>query len=536
MSLQRTLLKPSTSGRAIALWTLAVVTAAAVMLAGVAGCNSKVATPRVVDKPLAEAQAAITSAGFVVGSVTTTSSSTVASGTVVDQSPSAGAVLAKGSEITLVVSKGQPQTKVPDVMGKTRDEAFSALTDVGLQANQIDVADAAPKGQVFGQEPTAGSEVASGTTVVVAVSAGPDAATMSVPKVTGMTQAAAKEALEKDAFVPVIIKESVSGVAKGKVSAQLPAAGAKATPGSEIAVAVSTGPVTLPSVTVPNVTGKKQADASNALIAAGLVPTPIVSYTDLAPVGIVADQEPRSGAKLEAGSEVAFVVSKGSGPSPAKVTVPNVVGKAQSDATSLVKRKGLYPVVVKDYSATVKAGVVISQLPAAQTKTSPGSAVGVLVSLGPAKGTAMKVPNVVNKTRADAESLLKKAGFVPYVISMLTPSTGKGNVAAQSPTGGAKARTGSEVAIIVSKGKVSLTAKVPNVVGKTEADAKTAIANAGFIPYVVPVPSTTARGKVVGQLPKASASAPLGSEVAIAVSMGSVSDGTIENVPGIEGQ
>jgi hypothetical protein len=74
-----------------------------------------------------------------------------------------------------------------------------------------------------------------------------------------------------------------------------------------------------------------------------------------------------------------------SGAPPAPVAVPNVVGSTQADAQAAIAAAGLTAgPVTSSYSATVAAGLVISQTPAAGSSALPGTAVSIEVSLGPA--------------------------------------------------------------------------------------------------------------------------------------------------------
>ena len=66
----------------------------------------KVAVPNVVGQTQAAAASALTGAGLTVGAVTMQSSSTVAAGSVISESPSAGTRVASGSAVNLVVSTG----------------------------------------------------------------------------------------------------------------------------------------------------------------------------------------------------------------------------------------------------------------------------------------------------------------------------------------------------------------------------------------------------------------------------------------------
>src|SRR5205823_491920 len=96
-----------------------------------------VAVPNVVGETEAAATSAITSAGLTAGTVTMQSSTTVASGNVISESPAAGTSVAKGSAVNLVVSSGAPapgQVAVPNVVGETEAAATSAITGAGLTA------------------------------------------------------------------------------------------------------------------------------------------------------------------------------------------------------------------------------------------------------------------------------------------------------------------------------------------------------------------------------------------------------------------
>jgi DNA-binding beta-propeller fold protein YncE len=70
--------------------------------------STGIAVPNVVGQTQAAATSAITGAGLVLGTVTQQSSSSVASGSVISESPTAGTGVASGSTVNLVVSSGDP--------------------------------------------------------------------------------------------------------------------------------------------------------------------------------------------------------------------------------------------------------------------------------------------------------------------------------------------------------------------------------------------------------------------------------------------
>src|SRR6266542_4575394 len=131
----------------------------------------------------------------------------------------------------------------------------------------------------------------------------------------------------------------------------------------------------------------------------------------------------------------------------------------------------------------------------------------------PAGGT---VPNVVGMKQADAERTLAKANFTPFVQT--GPSTEPaGVVFSQTPAGGAHATLGSRVTIMVSNGKAPKV-PVPNVVGRTQAQATSILKGAGFVVNVVdqPDPDPKNDGIVLQQVPSGGKK-PVGSTVTIYV-------------------
>jgi beta-lactam-binding protein with PASTA domain/predicted Ser/Thr protein kinase len=92
-------------------------------------------------------------------------------GEVIRQAPSAGSELPRGSSVSIVVSKGEKKTKVPNVIGKERREAVEALRGAGLaptvEEGETEVVQQV--GRVTDQFPTPGSEVEPGSEVTIVV-------------------------------------------------------------------------------------------------------------------------------------------------------------------------------------------------------------------------------------------------------------------------------------------------------------------------------------------------------------------------------
>ncbi len=120
--------------------------------------------PDQTGKPRAEAERTLQEASFEVN-VTERFSDDVAKGVVISQSPNGGSRF-KGDTITLVVSRGPENVEVPDVTGRTREEAVKTLEDAGFE---VDVQNRIPgTDRVVLQRPGSG-EARVGSTVVIFV-------------------------------------------------------------------------------------------------------------------------------------------------------------------------------------------------------------------------------------------------------------------------------------------------------------------------------------------------------------------------------
>jgi len=127
--------------------------------------------PNVVGKKQSSAQSTLKDAGFKV-STKSEFSDTVAEGVVISQNPSKGLEVAKGSTVTIVVSKGPERIKVPDVIGKTEGDAKALLENAGLKA-KVTYELHSSSGTVFEQSPSPDTLVARGSTVDILVDGAP---------------------------------------------------------------------------------------------------------------------------------------------------------------------------------------------------------------------------------------------------------------------------------------------------------------------------------------------------------------------------
>jgi len=146
------------------------------------------AVPSVVGKSQSTASQLLSTAGLTIGTVTTQTSATVASGLVISQSPTAGTQVPAGTSVNLVESSGPALLTVPSVVTLASSTASSNLKAAGFSPDALFANNAAPAGSVFAQSPAAGTQLAQGSTVHFTVSLGPKSTTNTTSS-TGTTPA-----------------------------------------------------------------------------------------------------------------------------------------------------------------------------------------------------------------------------------------------------------------------------------------------------------------------------------------------------------
>jgi beta-lactam-binding protein with PASTA domain len=198
---------------------------------------AQVAVPQVVGLTVSSARARLQKAGLQP-SEREENSDTVLKGKVISVSPAEGQKVDKGSSVTLVVSSGKTQADVPDVTGKSFDEAQSTLQAAGFKVTRKDKeTDAKDPDIVLSQDPKGGRQVDSGTTVALTVAKAPSQ--VAVPDVTGEDSPAAISTLSSQGFVIDQQSRDVSTPdGDGVVIEQSPTAGKKVKKGSKVTIVV----------------------------------------------------------------------------------------------------------------------------------------------------------------------------------------------------------------------------------------------------------------------------------------------------------
>ena len=176
-----------------------------------------------------------------------------------------------------------------------------------------------------------------------------------------------------------------------------------------------------------------------------------------------------------------FVVSiknKNKANSQSEITVPDLVGKKYEDFVEIYKNMGIELVQdSSEYSNDVEEGFVISQKPDAGTVTKNNK-----VYLTISKGKKMvEVTDVEGKDHKVAKYELEQSlGLVVEEVEEVSEKVSAGIVISQSIKAGESVATGSKITLKVSSGDGKKTVTMPNVLSKSEKEAKSTLEELGL--------------------------------------------------------
>ncbi|MGI8595568.1 MAG: Stk1 family PASTA domain-containing Ser/Thr kinase [Solirubrobacteraceae bacterium] len=195
--------------------------------------------PDVKGKTKAQARKLLKQDGFKVR-FDTESSEDVAQGRVTRTVPIPGLQAERGSPVTAFVSTGLTQVAVPGVAGEERDSAVSTIEGAGLRAAvQTRETSDSPIDTVLSQNPAAGSQVGTGSTVTIVVAKAPP--TVPVPGVVGLGKNAARSRLRSAGLTVSVETVDVRDPDEADVvQEQAPAAGRDVVKGSAVTITVGT--------------------------------------------------------------------------------------------------------------------------------------------------------------------------------------------------------------------------------------------------------------------------------------------------------
>ena len=222
------------------------------------------------------------------------------------------------------------------------------------------------------------------------------------------------------------------------------------TPGSATPAPTATSRVDDNSVVMINVVGKTMEDAKIALNKINLgIKKSGEEYNDDYEKGKIISQDVAVDSTVKKNTTINVVISKG----PAALTMPDLAGKTETDARTLIEGMGLsFSVTDHQYSSSVELGSVISATPAVGDEVKKGDQVTVIISRGKQK---VVVPDLTNKTEAEASAALSAVGLSIGEVKTsdkYSQTVEAGRVISQDRSNGTSVDAGTKVSIVLSKG------------------------------------------------------------------------------------
>lgn len=172
---------------------------------------------------------------------------------IMDQDPNHGEMVAKGDTVTVDISKGGERGVIPNLIGKSEEDAKKMIEDYGFELGTVKEKEShEEKGTVIEQDPSAGSEGKQGDTINITISDGSGKEMGEVPYVLGMSEDEARAAIEEAGFKVGDVSEGVSSAYdNGQVMWQEYDAGTSIEKGTAIDIRISGGQTSTKTIEVP---------------------------------------------------------------------------------------------------------------------------------------------------------------------------------------------------------------------------------------------------------------------------------------------
>lgn len=264
--------------------------------------------------------------------------------------------------------------KVPDVVGRTYENACNILSDYDLKYTLI----AGDNLYVTDQKPEAGTIVFKNKEVELEAASIDSDGYRKVPDVIDKSRVSAIESIEELGLKVTVSEEYNDTVKAGNVISQNPFEGIEVSKNTTVYIVVSKGKEPEELILIPSVSGYDEATAKSKLEELGLYVKTTEQFHDTVEAGKVINQNPDAGEKAEKGTTVEITLSKGSD----LVSVPSVINMDKNNAETNLINAGFKVNIQEEYSEDAATGQVISQNPSANTREPEGSTVTVTISKG----------------------------------------------------------------------------------------------------------------------------------------------------------
>ena len=260
-----------------------------------------------------------------------------------------------------------------------------------------------------------------------------------VPSIVGATQEEALSALSPLGLTLVISEKRFDEeISDGQIIESDPAGGDKVDAGGQVTAVISKG---AERYLIPSLVGLTPEAAVNLLAKSPIKVGDLTEvFNDQTPKGFVISSSPAAGKKVKRDAVVDLLISKGI----ETIDVTSYVGKSADQALNELTEGGFDVETVDQFSESVLAGTVISQVPSGGAPLAKGTKIILTVSKG---SEYVFIPNVFSLTEAKA-----RAALTDLELKVVVKKIGVKKVKAVtniSPKVGTKVKRGSAVTITV---------------------------------------------------------------------------------------
>jgi serine/threonine-protein kinase len=260
-----------------------------------------------------------------------------------------------------------------------------------------------------------------------------------VPSIVGATQEEALGALSPLGLTLVISEKRFDEeISEGQIIESDPAGGGKVDAGGQVKAIISKG---AERYLIPSLVGLTPEAAVNLLAKLPIKVGDLTEvFSDQAPMGFVISSSPAVGKKVKRDAVINLLISKGI----ETIDVTSYVGKSADQALNELTEGGFDVETVNEFSESVLAGTVITQVPSGGAPLAKGAKITLTVSKG---SQYVFIPNVFSLTEAKA-----RAALADLELKVVVKKIGVKKVKAVtniSPKIGTKVKRGSTVTITV---------------------------------------------------------------------------------------
>ena len=339
--------------------------------------DEQLRVPNVVGLHFAEAERELADAGFDHTSVEFSERDDVNENIVFQQNPRAGLLLAEPNNldnpVTLFAAAPRSLVALPNVVGRTYEEAEEVLVTAGFSVERIDVRnDNLAVGLVTEQSIPSTEQRPAGTVVTLTVSAG--RGEVEVPRLIGQSVDDARVTLARLGLVDRVEREFSTEFSAETVIRSSPEAGAAVERGSVITLVVSQGPEELVVPSLAELGTSEAAAVQQALETLGFEVRRAERESEDPDVdtGRVRELSPAPGTRQIAGSEVVIFLLK----PPTIATVPSLQALGTFEPNEVA-------------AAMTELGFTVDQRTQPVAQGDPGD--GQVIALEPASGSNIRL-------------------------------------------------------------------------------------------------------------------------------------------------